>query len=111
MSSSVRAIGARARQEALRTLPIAAAAFVGAGLLLAACSGTAGTASGGGAAAPAPHQARVPSARGVANGAAVPGVGAAGSSGQAVYGGAGAAPPPPPPPTLHFNAQHRHPPQ
>jgi len=93
MSSSVRAIGARARQEALRTLPIAAAAFVGAGLLLAACSGTAGTgsSSGGGAAGTAPHQGRVPSAQGVANGAAVPGAGAAGSTGKAAYGGASGA--------------------
>src|SRR5260221_12090552 len=91
MSSSVRATGARARQEALRTLLIAAAAFVGAGLLLAACSGTADTSSGGGAAAPAPHQGRVPGARGAANGAGMSGQSAAGSPGKAVYGGASAA--------------------
>jgi Domain of unknown function (DUF4349) len=58
MSSSFRAIGARARQEALRTLLIAAAASVGIGLLLTACSATAG--SGGGGANTALHAAAVP---------------------------------------------------
>src|SRR5258706_15793877 len=103
MSSSVRAIGARARQEALRTLPIAAAAFIGTGLLLTACSGS--SLSGGGSAASAPHRALVPSARGAANGAAVPGAGAAGSSGKAVYCGGGGAPPRPAHPSINLSAE------
>jgi hypothetical protein len=45
MNPSLSAIRARARQEALRTLLIASVASVGTGLLLAACSGTSGTAS------------------------------------------------------------------
>ncbi len=92
MSSSVRATGARARQEALRTLLIAAAAFVGAGLLLAlltACSGS--SLSGGGSAASAPHRAPVPGAPGTQNGAGMSAQSAAGSPGKAVYGGASAA--------------------
>jgi Domain of unknown function (DUF4349) len=48
MSRSFRATGARARQQALPVLLIAAAASVGTGLILTACSATAG--SGGGAA-------------------------------------------------------------
>lgn len=53
MNPSFRAIGARARQGALRALLVACAASVGTGLLLTACSGTALTAgSAGGAAAP-----------------------------------------------------------
>src|SRR5258708_20083768 len=86
MSSSVRATGARARQEALRTLPIAAAAFVGVGLLLTACSGS--SLSGGGSAASAPHRAPVPGAPGTQNGAGMSAQSAAGSPGKAVYSGA-----------------------
>jgi Domain of unknown function (DUF4349) len=54
MNPSLSAIRARARQEALRTLLIAGAVTVGAGLLLSACSGSAGSASGGGTAAGRP---------------------------------------------------------
>jgi hypothetical protein len=85
MNPSLSAIRARARQEALRTLLIAGAVTVGAGLLLSACSGSVGSASGGGTAAgrpvfnkaaqraagvlaPAPHLAA--GAGGTANGAA-----------------------------------------
>jgi Domain of unknown function (DUF4349) len=48
MSSSFRAIGARARRGAVRTILLAGAASIGTSLLLTACSATAG--SGGGAA-------------------------------------------------------------
>jgi Domain of unknown function (DUF4349) len=54
MNPSLSAIRARARQEALRTLLVASAVTAGAGLLLAACSGSAGSASGGGTAAGRP---------------------------------------------------------
>ena len=84
MSSSFRALGARARQEALRTLLIAAAASVGTGLLLTACSGTAG--SGGGAGSSTRRLAGVP-----AQGAApVARNGAAASSDQAAGNFSGA---------------------
>src|SRR5262245_6833703 len=71
MSRSFRATGARARQHALRTLLIAAAASVGTGLLLTACSATAGS-SGGAAGSTSRHLAAVPAqgAPGVGNGAA-----------------------------------------
>jgi hypothetical protein len=85
MSSSFRAIGARARQEALRTLLIAAAASVGTGLLLTACSGTFGS-GGGGAALSAPHAAaQAPRAA-----AGVPGNGAAARSDNAAGNFSGA---------------------
>src|SRR5215470_6196248 len=80
MSRSFRATGARARQHALRALLIAAAAFVGTGLILTACSATGS--SGGGAAgarhiaATAPQAAAAPAAR---NGAAASGDQAAGT--------------------------------
>jgi hypothetical protein len=83
MSSSFRAIGARARHEALRTLLIAAAVPVGTGLLLTACSGTAG--SSGGAASSARQPAGVP-----AQAAPAAGNGAAASSGQAAGSFSGA---------------------
>src|SRR5260370_6151592 len=54
MNPLFRAIRARARKQALRTLLIASAASVGTGLLLAACSSTFGSA-GGGTGAPAGH--------------------------------------------------------
>jgi len=50
MSGSFRALGARARQNALRTFLLAGAASAGTGLILAACSSPAVTSSGGGAA-------------------------------------------------------------
>jgi hypothetical protein len=83
MTCSFRAIGARARQQALRTLLIAGAASVGTGLALTACSNAAG--SGGGSATMsngAAHRAAlapVPSsANSGALGAAVPGALSAG---------------------------------
>src|SRR5262245_60031917 len=72
MSRSFRATGARARQQGLRTLLVAAAASVGTGLLLTACSATSGS-GGGHAAAPLKAAAGAPgrqAARAVGNGPA-----------------------------------------
>jgi hypothetical protein len=92
MSSSFRAIGARARQQALRTLLIAAAASVGTGLLVTACSNTAGT--GGGASSPQRAAAPIPAGHAAVpralNGAAVA-PSSAGSQGAAGFRGAKAA--------------------
>jgi hypothetical protein len=54
MNPSLSAIRARARQEALRTLLIASAVTAGVGLLLAACSSSAGSSPGGGTGAGRP---------------------------------------------------------
>jgi hypothetical protein len=82
MSRSFRAMGARARQQALRALLIAAAASIGTGLLLTACSATAG--SGGGAAGSHslsdPGAASGPKARAPVAGA--PGAGSANTGGR-----------------------------
>jgi hypothetical protein len=80
MSSSFRAAGARARHGSLRTLPVAAAACLGTGLLLTACSGSAPSASNSGnggsdhralgipAAAPARQRAGAPGSSGGGSG-------------------------------------------
>jgi hypothetical protein len=75
MSSSFRALGARARQEALRTLLIASAASVGTGLLLTACSASSGSASPGSLAGP-----RAPAAHQAANGPAFGATGVQGTT-------------------------------
>ena len=79
MSRSFRATGARARQHALRALLIAAAAFVGTGLILTACSATAS--SGGGAAGSTSRHlaAMAPQAAPAGNGPAASGDQAAGT--------------------------------
>ena len=83
MSSSFRAFGARAGQRTLRTPLVAAAAFLGTGLLLAACSGSAQSGSSGAGSGTENGAAGVPAAHQRA--AAVPSTayGAAGSSGSA----------------------------
>jgi hypothetical protein len=71
MSRSFRASGARARHGAVRTLLIAGAASVGTGLLVTACSGTAGSSnqSAGGSGGGAPLAAPAPEHRAAAQGA------------------------------------------
>ena len=82
MSTSFRALGARAGQRSLRTPLVAVAACLGTGLLLAACSGPESASSSGGGTG------SVPLAHGVVNGAAsrpqaaAPRAAGAGSSGQ-----------------------------
>src|SRR5258708_39787058 len=87
MGCSFRAIGARARQGSVRTLLIAAAASVGTGLLLAACSASSPSSSGAGSTTM--HRGLVTGAPGAVNGPVMSGqaAGAAGNSaGKAVYG-------------------------
>src|SRR5258708_16129897 len=86
MGCSFRAIGARARQGSVRTLLIAAAASVGTGLLLAACSASSPSSSGAGSTTM--HRGLVTGAPGAVNGPVMSGqaAGAAGNSaGKAVY--------------------------
>ncbi len=77
MSSSFRALGARARHGAVRTFLIAGAASVGTGLLVTACSGsgTASNQSGGGGGNPnaAPLAGHRAAAHGTASGRALTG--------------------------------------